>query len=98
MWLIPIAVLVPLAFAAIWLGFVPPPDSRTLLRVRAGVVRVAKGQLTSHAREDVAEILSESGVSKGFIAVTRNERVRFSRHIPVAVRQRLRNVLLNQSL
>ena len=96
MWLVPIACLVALAFAAVWLGFVPPPHASTLLHVRTGAVRTTRGSLSPHAREHVTEILSEARVSRGFIAVTPGNRVVFSRHIPAAVHQRLRNVLLNQ--
>ena len=96
MWLIPILCLVILAFAAVWFGFIPPPNAETLVRVREGTVWVSRGQLQPHAKQDVAEILCEAEVSKGFIAVTSTNRVIFSRHIPAAVRQRLRNVILNQ--
>lgn len=95
MWLIPVLCLAILAVAAVWFGFIPPPNTSALLRVQRGAVRVSRGQLQPHARQDVADILSEAGVSKGFIAVTHGNRVRFSRHIPAAVHQRLRNVLLN---
>jgi hypothetical protein len=96
MWLIPVACLVVLGFAAVRFGYVPPPGARTVLHVRAGDIRVAGSRLKPHAKADVAEILSEAGVSRGFIAVTRENRVKFSRHIPAAIHQRLRNVLLNQ--
>ena len=95
MWLIPILCLVAGAFAAVWYGVVPPPYASTLLRVQDGTIRVTKGQVKPFAREHVREILAEAGVARGFIAIT-NNRVIFSRHIPAAVRQRLRNVLLNQ--
>jgi hypothetical protein len=96
MWLIPILCLAALAFAAVWLGFVPPPHASTLLRIRAGAIRTTRGSLKPHAREHVTEILTGAGVSKGFIAITPGNRVSFSRHIPGAIHQRLRNVLLNQ--
>ena len=95
MWLIPILCLVAGAFAAVRFGVVPPPHASTLLRVQEGTIRVTKGQLNTLAREHVREILAEAGVTKGFIAIT-NNRVTFSRHIPAAIHQRLRNVLLNQ--
>jgi hypothetical protein len=84
------------AFLAVWLGFVPPPYAGTLIRIRGGLLNVRRGQLRSDAREHLREILQEAGVSHGFIAVTAGNRVAFSRQIPPAVRQRLRNVLLNQ--
>jgi hypothetical protein len=84
------------AFAAVSLGYVPPPHASTLLRIRAGALHVARGRLQPHAREHVAEILLEVGISRGFVAVTPTNRVTFSRNIPAAIHQRLRNVLLNQ--
>jgi hypothetical protein len=96
MWWIPIAGVILLALAAIWLGFIPAPHAAILLRVRKGELLIRRGQLKPHAREHVADILSEAGVANGFIAVTAGNRVMFSRQIPAAVHQRLRNVLLNQ--
>jgi hypothetical protein len=52
--------------------------------------------MRSHAREHLTEILSDAQVSRGFIAITPANRIVFSRNIPAAVHQRLRNVLLNQ--
>jgi hypothetical protein len=96
MWLIPIVCLAALALAAVWFGFVPPPNASTLLQIRAGAVRTSRGRLKPHAREHVTEILTEASVSRGFIAITPGNRVVFSRTIPNAVHQRLGNVLLNQ--
>jgi hypothetical protein len=86
-----------LAFGPVLFGFVPPPHASTLLHFRSGSVRATRGVLRSYAREHVAEILSEAKVTKAFIAITPGNRVVFSRRIPSAVHQRLRNVLLNQS-
>lgn len=84
------------AFAAVGVGLVPPPNASTLLYVRSGSIRVARGNLRPHAREHVLEILSGAEISAGFIAITAGNRVVFSRRIPATVHQRLRNVLLNQ--
>ena len=81
--------------AAIWFGFVPRPGASTLIHIRNGALRVKRGQLRGHSREHVAEILRDSKVATGFIAITHENRVRFSRQIPAALHQRLRNVLLN---
>lgn len=96
MWVIPLACLVLIVFGAVWLGSVPPPHANTLFRTRAGGVRAARGNLVPHAREQLTAILSEAGGSRGFIAITSDDRVNFSRHIPVVVHQCIRNVLLNK--
>jgi hypothetical protein len=86
-----LAILLP-----ILLGFVPPPHANILVRIKAGSLQVKRGSVRAHAREHIEEILREAAVSSGFIAVTPGNRVTFSRQIPQAIHQRLRNVLLNQ--
>jgi len=96
MWILIIGAVVLACFLAVWLGFVPPPHAATLIRLRNGQLHVGKGQLRSETREHVADILRDAGVSQGFIAITPQNGVAFSRRIPARVHQRLRNVLLNQ--
>ena len=96
MYLIIVLCLAAVAFGAVVLGFVPPPNARTLVRMNGGSIRVVRGSLRSHARDHVSDILTDAKVSKGFIAITSGNRVTFSRTIPSAIHQRLRNVLLNQ--
>jgi hypothetical protein len=93
--LIVIASLVGLVYFAIRFGFVPPPGSATLIRIRDGMLEVRRGQIQPHAKEYIADILREAGVSRGFIAISRERRIAFSRQIPVTVHQALRNVLLS---
>ena len=78
-----------------WLGFIPSPLATTLIRYRNGTLEVSKGPLLPHARAQVAEILAAADVSNGFITVTSQKRVSFSRQIPSKIHQRLRNVILN---
>jgi len=94
--LIIIVSLVGLAVLAVWQGFVPPPHATTLIRIQDGAVNVRRGRVQAHAREHIADILRDVGISNGFIAITPENWVAFSRGIPPAVHQRLRNVLLNQ--
>ena len=92
-------IILGMAFAgllAVWLGFVPPPYAATLIRIRDGELHVRRGRLHGLAREHVSEILRGAGVSRGFIAITSADWIMFSRQIPRAVHQRLRNVLFNQ--
>jgi hypothetical protein len=97
MWIIVVVALALLAFLAVWLGFVPPPHSVTLIRFENGDLYLRKGQLRNYAREQIIEMLNEAKVPRGFIAVTPGDSVMFSRGIPARLHQRLRNVLLNQS-
>lgn len=85
-----------MAFLAIRIGILAPPHAITLIRLRDGGLQVKRGRMRPDAIGQVAEILSHAGVSNGFIAVTPGNRVTFSRSISSAVRQRLRNVILNQ--
>lgn len=90
--------LIPVAavFSAIWLGLIPPPGSAVLIRVANSSLDVRRGAVRSHARESASEILRDAGVADGFIAISHRNKVFFSRQIPAATHQRLRNVLLNQ--
>jgi hypothetical protein len=96
MWILIIGGLVSVVAASVWLGFLPPPHATTLIRISGGQLQVSRGGLKAHAKLDVSEILHDAGVSHGFIAITRHNRVSFSRRIPATVHQGLRNVLLNQ--
>jgi hypothetical protein len=82
---------------SVWLGLVPPPNAATLIRIKHGQIHLRKGQLRAYAKDHATEILTSAGVSSGFIAITPQNSVVFSRQIPADIRQRLRNVLLNQS-
>ena len=76
-------------------GFFPPWNATTVIRIRAGKISLKRGQLRGQIRDDLEEVLGDAGVTSGFIAITDAARVHFSRNIPEALRQRLRNVLLN---
>lgn len=80
---------------AVGLGFVPPPGAATVIRIASGRISLKRGQLRAQAREDLADVLSSAGIACGFIAMTGESRVHFSRNIPPELHQRLRNVLLN---
>jgi hypothetical protein len=90
-----IVVLLLAAFSLVWLGFVPPPNTSTLIRIRDGSLQVSRGNLRPHVKEHVSDILRDAKVTKGFIAITSSNRLMFSRRIPARVHQRLRNVILN---
>ena len=88
--------LLVLGILAFFLESLPSVGACTLIRFRRGLLEVRRGEVRTLAREHIAEILREAGVSNASIAVTRDNRVAFSRSIPAPVRQRLRNVILNQ--
>jgi len=79
----------------IGLCLVPPWNATTVIRIRAGKVSVKRGRLRGPIRDDVEEVVAGAGLTNGFIALTSEGRVCFSRNIPESTRQRLRNVLLN---
>jgi|GEM_PF-1754241 len=73
----------------------PPLNCRSLIEVRAGNCRFSGEALPRHVREAVTEMVRDAGVNTGFIAITPDRRVTFSRHVPESIQQRLRNVILN---
>jgi hypothetical protein len=96
MWPAIIVGAVAFGFALVWLGFVPPPHAAILIRIRAGRAQLTKGRLRSDVVASVSHILEDARMSRGFIAITSQNRVMFSANVPPGVRQRLRNVLLNR--
>ena len=95
MWVIGFGLLtVASAFALVWLEVIPPPQARILIRIRNRALDARRGTVRSHARK--CEILRYGDVARGFIAVTGDSKVYFSRNIAPALRQRIRNVILNQ--
>lgn len=96
MWLLVIIGIALLWFGLIWFGFLPPLNAEALIHIQKGGLLVKRGQLRSHAKDSIIEILRDAGVQSGFIAIITGPRVKFSRNIPTAIRQRLRNILLNQ--
>ncbi|MFZ5637661.1 MAG: hypothetical protein ACOY82_13860 [Pseudomonadota bacterium] len=77
------------------LGVLPSPFSRTTIRIRKGRIRIAGVDLPARARDHVADVIREAGLRNGFITLSRHRQVVFSLGFPEALRQRLRNILLN---
>lgn len=96
MWLPAIVCLVLALLGAIEFRFFPPPWASVILTIRQGTVRLKKGRLPQQLQERVSEILAEEKISHGFVAVTSRQRILFSRRIPAATQQRVRNVLVNR--
>jgi len=95
MWFCFLFLVAVVVLALFWSGHLPPPNARSLIRIRNGKCFVLKEALPHHVTSSVTEILRQEGVKKGFIAITPTGRVKFSHHIPKALHQRLRNVVLN---
>jgi hypothetical protein len=95
MWL---ALLVAIVLVGGWLGwrrYFPPLETKSLIRIRKGACFLSGEPLTRQTLMAVADLLHQGGVQRGFIAITPERRVKFSRQIPPHLHQPLRNVLLN---
>ena len=95
-WVLVVVGGLSVCWAAISCGWWPPFYADTLIRVHQGKLLVRRGIVRAQARAHVLDLLREAGVSRGFIAIRAGNRVAFSRGIPAAIHQQLRNVLLNQ--
>lgn len=95
MWPAVIIVAGLLGWAGYWWLDRPPGDFKTLIKIHNGACFYLGDPLPRHAQLSVLELLREAGVKSGFIAITVAARVKFSRQIPPALHQRLRNVVLN---
>jgi hypothetical protein len=73
----------------------PPLNTKCLIRIHNGAAFVSGEPLPRHVMMSVADILHAAQIRTGFIAITSDPRVTFSRNIPEAIRQQLRNVVLN---
>jgi hypothetical protein len=96
MWPALIVGIITLGAAAILLGLIPPPNAPIRIRIRAGRAELSKGRVRSDVLAAASDVLADGRVNRGFIAITSRDRVMFSANIPSAIRQRLRNVLLNR--
>lgn len=87
--------VVPVWWLLVGIGLLPSPFCRTTIRIRNGQIRIAGADLPPRAREHVADVMREAGLPAGFVTLSGDRRVAFSRSIPEGMRQRLRNILLN---
>jgi hypothetical protein len=69
-------------------------DGETYIVIEAGVVRVRRGWVPERAMAALADTLRDAGVSNGHITLSRNNQVAISWHIPPALHQTIRNILL----
>jgi len=66
----------------------------TYIEIHSGAARVRYGQVDTRALSTAADILRDAGVRTGYITISNDHRVAFSWHVPPALHQQLRNVLL----
>jgi hypothetical protein len=86
-------VLFALVAGLLWLAL--QPRYVFVVRIETGGPRVTKGKVTAAFLDEIAQTCIELGVYSGWVAgVRRGRHIRlaFSRHIPPACRQRLRNL------
>lgn len=73
----------------------PPLNTKCLIRIHNGAGFVTGEPLPRHVMLSLIDILHGAQVKTGFIAITSEARVTFSRNIPEAIHQQVRNIVLN---
>lgn len=69
--------------------------SPLVLVIREDGVSAAKGRIPAATLRQLHEVLDEAGIRSGTIHASGAGRYSFSRHVPEAVHQRLRNILVS---
>ena len=91
-----VGLLILLCLLVIWYcELVVPLGASTHIVIRGDSLQVRRGIVRSHVQSALTDILRQAGVTRGFICVNDQRRIVFSRNIPPAIRQHLRNVLAN---
>lgn len=91
-----LGVLIIVTLVLVWyFEIVPPLGATVVIRIRRGHPAAARGNVPSRVLTDLAGILREAGVDRGYIARNGDGRIVFSRSIPETIRQALRNVVVN---
>ena len=87
------AVVIALVVTGFWFAFKPRYDFA--IRIQQGVPMVTHGKVTAAFLLEVAEVCRQLGVQRGWVGGVRRGRkimLSFSRRMPEAARQRLRNL------
>jgi hypothetical protein len=66
----------------------------TYIVIDAGTVRVRRGFVPDHTMSALADTLRDAGVASGHITMTKDNHISISWHIPPALHQTIRNILL----
>lgn len=69
-------------------------DGETFILISDGTLRLRTGWVPTRVMTALADILREAGVSQGYIMLSKDRRVAVSWHVPPALHQNIRNVLL----
>jgi hypothetical protein len=68
----------------------------TYILIDDGTLRLRKGWVPARALSTLADLLRDAGVSQGHITLSPDRRVAVSWHVPPALHQQIRNVLLSE--
>ena len=69
----------------------------TYILIDGGTLRLRKGWVPPRVLSALTDLLREAGVSQGHITLSPDRRVSVSWHVPPALHQQIRNVLLSES-
>ena len=79
-----------------WTGFFERTNAVLVVRLRGGQAVIERGRLSIDGRQRLEDIAREAQWDDGVICVSRRRRTTFSRQIPAACHQPIRNVLANE--
>jgi hypothetical protein len=68
----------------------------TYILIDDGTLRLRKGWVPARVLSALADLLRDAGVSQGHITLSQDRRVAVSWHVPPALHQQIRNLLLNE--
>jgi len=69
----------------------------TYILIDDGTLRLRKGWVPPRVLSALTDLLREAGVSEGHITLSHDRRVAISWHVPPALHQPIRNLLLSES-
>jgi hypothetical protein len=68
----------------------------TYILIDDGTLRLRRGWISPRALSALTDVLRDAGVSQGHITLSPDRRVAVSWHVPPALHQQIRNVLLSE--
>jgi hypothetical protein len=69
----------------------------TYILIDGGTLHLRKGWVSPRVLSALTDVLRDAGVSQGHITLSQDRRVSVSWHVPPALHQQIRNVLLSES-